>query len=307
MLVVVDTLQEPLKNYLIGAVEGMKTLFKNDVKNELSTEIEQNVVAKVNEMKPIVKSELKEELEEDIEQKMAANVNEAKEDLETKLGVEITKRFEDQAPDLETIMTASTTVMNNILIPQMEQKVTTKVNEVKDVVKSDLKTELDQSLSSGLTGLTQKITNEVDQKTQELTEQITSRIRETQEKVIFAVVRKSDVGNGQAITFDTEIANIGNSMDASSGVFTVKKKGLYAFTFTAVSTSGGHLQIEVLKNGNRIFTIEDFTEKSEENVAASWMSQLEERDTISLRLSVNGIHGCSDDWIHFTGQLLHAE
>ena len=205
-------------------------------------------------------------------------------------------------------MTASTTVMNNILIPQMEQKFTTKVNEVKEVVKSDLKTELDGTLSSELTGLTQKITTQVNEKSQELTEQITTRISETQEKVIFSVVRMSDVGSHD-ITYDTVIANIGDSIDASSGTFTTKKKGLYFFTFTAVSQNEEKgVVIDVKKNGGQLFHIEDGNAKNQANIGKSWMLQLNVGDTIVLRNAGNQLHGCdSEDWIQFSGQLLHAD
>ena len=116
------------------------------------------------------------------------------------------------------------------------------------------------------------------------------------------MVRKSTVERGQPITFDTVIANIGGSIDASSGTFTTQRKGLYFFTFYAVSkSSGSRTHIVVRKNKDQIFRIEDTSTSSDQsNIASSWMLQLNQGDTIDLRLTnENGLHGCvEEDWIH---------
>eukprot|EP00093_Oithona_nana_P011456 11456.XXX_386648_386944_1 [CDS] Oithona nana genome sequencing. len=97
-------------------------------------------------------------------------------------------------------------------------------------------------------------------------------------------------------------------MDATSGTFTAKRKGLYMFTFTAVSASTEKaVYINVNKNGGQLFHIEDGNAKAIANIASSWMLQLDENDTIGLTMESSGLHGCSDeDWVHFTGQLLNA-
>ena len=212
---------------------------------------------------------------------------------------QITNRLEEQVPDLDSIVTASSTIINTILIPQMEQKVTTKVNEIRGIVKSELKSELDQDLSSGMTDLSQQIVTKINE-----------REAAVSEKIIFAVVRKSDIAAGQNITFDTVIANIGESMDATSGTFTAKIRGLYMFTFTTVSQNDkGAVHIWVKKNGSNVFLIEDGNAENQSNISASWMLQLDQGDTILLQNSSGGnaLHGCpSQDWIIFTGQLLNA-
>ena len=115
------------------------------------------------------------------------------------------------------------------------------------------------------------------------------------------------------ITFDTEIANIGNSMDASSGTFTTKRKGLYFFTFYGVSsTANKRTVIWVQKNGKNTLVIEDGENSvTQTNISSSWMLHLDEGETIRLQLNggddYNGLHGCeSEDWIYFTGQLLNS-
>ena len=147
-------------------------------------------------------------------------------------------------------------------------------------------------------------------------------IAETNEKVIFAAVRSSsgNVGPDETITYDTLTANIGEAMVASTGTFKAPKKGLYAFTLSAVSdnTNAGFVSILVLKNGSTAFYIDDespkATEAKEKNISYYWMLDLSENDTVTLKLagtpggsSVVGLHAdTSADWVHFTGQLLHA-
>ena len=190
-----------------GTLEEMMVPFKKEVMNT------------VEAMKIPLKSELKEELTGTVE----AMKTPLKAELKADFDQQITNRLEEQVPDLDTIVTASSTIANNILMPQMEQKVTIKVNEIRGIVKSELKSELDQDLSSGMTDLSQQIVTKINEREEAI-----------DEKIIFAVARKSDVAQGQPITFDTVIANIGESMDATSGTFTAKRKGLYMFTFTAV-------------------------------------------------------------------------
>ena len=132
-----------------------------------------------------------------------------------------------------------------------------------------------------------------------------------EEKIIFAVRQKYDVGGG-TITFNDVIANIGDSMEASSGTFTTKIKGLYSFSFTAPATANDNssgsekVRITVKKNGETLFSTKNKRESFESNIAFSWMLQLDEEDTTSLSLSGGGLHACGNEWIQFTGQLLYA-
>merc|ERR1711860_399271 len=124
--------------------------------------------------------------------------------------------------------------------------------------------------------------------------------------------RKSDVAAGNTITFNSVIANIGDSMEASSGTFTAKRKGLYTFSFSGPmenneGSESKRVVIAVKKNENTLFILQDKTAESfESNTAFSWMLQLDEGNTINLSLNGSGLHGCGNEWIQFTGQLIHA-
>merc|ERR1711860_11621 len=126
----------PMKEEMIGSVKDM---------------VAPLLVRSVEAMKIPLKSELKEELTGTVEAMKTPLKTELKADFDQ----QITNRLEEQVPDLDTIVSASSTIANNILMPQMEQKVTIKVNEIRGIVKNELKSELDQDLSSGMTDLSQ--------------------------------------------------------------------------------------------------------------------------------------------------------
>ena len=317
----IGTLQEmlvPLKEELNGKIEAMKTPLKEDLigtfeemKIPMKTEIKEELSGTVEAMKAPLKSELQESFERQIVSTstsivrdiivpdLSNKVDKLKDEVMNDLRPVVAEM--NATPDLDGIVTASSTIINQVLVPQMEEKVTSKVNQVKEVVKDELKTELDQDLKA------------------EMTQQITSKIIERQEevdgKVIFAVARKTSIESG-TITFDTVIANIGDSMNNSTGTFTTRRSGLYLFTFSALTTDaaeGGFLQVQVHKNNSLELLLEDGRTDmiyGNRNVAYSWMLQLSQGDTISLKIisgtNFTGLHGCGEDWIHFNGQLLNA-
>ena len=81
--------------------------------------------------------------------------------------------IDEYTPNLETIVTASSVIVRN-----------------------HSKSELDQDLSSGMMNLSKQIDTKINKERDELTQDITTQITETQEKIVFAVVRKSTVERG---------------------------------------------------------------------------------------------------------------
>ena len=218
-----------LKQELIGTISAKV----NEVKDDLMSVVDEKLTGKVEAMKAPLKSELQAGFEQqivststsivqdiivpDLDQKLSNKVDKVKEQIMDDLRPIVAEM--NATPDLDAIVIASSTIINQVLVPQMEEKVTSKVNQVKEVVKDELKSELDQDLKA------------------EMIQQIASKIIERQEevdgKVIFAVARKTDARPGTKITFDTVIANIGDSMNNSTGTFTARRSGLYLFMFSA--------------------------------------------------------------------------
>ena len=134
------------------------------------------------------------------------------------------------------------------------------------------------------------------------------------EKVIFAAVRSSS-GNldSGTITYDSLTTNIGNGMNAATGIFTAPTSGLYMFTFSGVTAyeNTAAVTIDVYKSLSHIFVIDDEEDKTsganERNIGYSWIFDLSTGDTVYLSIADGGLHTDSGhDNAYFTGHLLHA-
>ena len=301
--VVIPQLNEKYTLDMAQREERMRTEIKEDMKNEVEEEITAKFQSQINNLKMEV-SELKLALENKIDAKC----------------------------NTDAIVSASATIVNDIIFPQIDRQLTTKVGEMKQEVthqldeaqqqiRSGLKIEFDEDFSTSKDelklNLEEQIVTRFETEQQNLEQTLQDQINDKDDKVIFAAVRKSgDIKKGQTITYDTMIANYGDTMDGENGLFTAKKSGLYMFTFSTV-TSGteGRVKINILVNGANKFVIDDAENgsgeglKGQRNISYSWMLVMAQDDTISMNIYNGnkewvGLHVCSEDWIHFTGQLL---
>ena len=126
--------------------------------------------------------------------------------------------------------------------------------------------------------------------------------------ISFAAVKKmTNVRTGQYITYNELIHNEGSGMHAASGTFTAPQGGVYFFTISAVSNgSSKDLYIDVIKNGNKEFDIDDRSEADMTNVSYQWMLRLNQGDSVKLRVAPgsDSLYVDADDQVHFTGQLV---
>lgn len=60
------------------------------------------------------------------------------------------------------------------------------------------------------------------------------------------------LGNGQVIKYDRILTNIGSGYDSRTGHFTAKETGIYHFSITAMGLSGAVLNLNLVKNGQRL-------------------------------------------------------
>ena len=156
-----------IKEEVLEVIQDMKEPLKEEITNHLREQVPDS-----HEIVAVSTKIVQDVVIPEIEQRIVNKVNEAKEEVHGKLqsvvDEQVTKRFEEQDPDLESIVTASATIVNTIVVPQMEEKVTAKVHEVKELIEDNLKTKIDQGMSSGLDGLTQQMTSQVNEKSEDL-------------------------------------------------------------------------------------------------------------------------------------------
>ena len=117
------------------------------------------------------------------------------------------------------------------------------------------------------------------------------------------------------ITFDEAVTNIGNGMDADSGVFTAPVSGIYTFSFAAkVTTMPPALAtIQVLKGGKVEFYFGEFNHRQPildfEGIIHSWMMSLVQNEEVHLKMDEKSerflVNPENKNFIWFNGQLLY--
>ena len=127
-----------------------------------------------------------------------------------------------------------------------------------------------------------------------------------EERVIFQAQRTTGPGDSITgdITYNIAPINLGNCMNKESGVFTVTKPGIYAFSFSGQSRDKSSHTL-VKKNGSSYFAIGDHNTTPENNISFNWLMELSAGDEIKLHVESGGTYlANSNHWLVFTGQLL---
>ena len=231
---------------------------------------------------------------EEEKRKMVTQFETEKEKLEAKME-KIEEKFDEEKRTLASNLQQKEQDLESHLETEIETKV--------DSQKQSLQTELQQDITTKIIAQQSIIQQQL--------------LDEMNAKVIFGAIRdhsSGDVSPGATITFDKLVTNYKDAMDISSGKFTAPKKGVYLFSVSAVSSNiEGYVKIQVTKNDNKLFWIDDgeggnTPNGKQRNIAYVWMSELNSDDTIHLQIFSGsgyvGLHVCNDDFVHFTGQLL---
>ena len=141
---------------------------------------------------------------------------------------------------------------------------------------------------------------------------------EVHNKVIFSAIRKysgNSVAPGSVITYTDVDVNLKNGLEPETGEFHAPVSGVYSFTFSGRGDDKDEDDnIWVYKNNLRYLLIRDSFNAQREaiyrkNLSYVWTMKLQAGDVIKLKLmnDENGLYVDSDEFIFFTGQLLHAQ
>lgn len=133
--------------------------------------------------------------------------------------------------------------------------------------------------------------------------------------VYFYVQKNASHLGGGKVSFELTRLNIGGAMDASSGIFTVPRNGVYSFAFTSVGTFSttryvGLLRVALALNGIEIGNGVTVTHDNASTHTVSVHSILELNAGDKVWIIITGISPESymDDSsslnTHFTGHLL---
>ena len=114
-----------------------------------------------------------------------------------------------------------------------------------------------------------------------------------------------------AIPFEVTTLNVGNAMNAQSGIFTAPKPGIYFFSFSGIGSPNSFTRPQLYLNGNVIGTglAEDGASDFPTFTLQSTL-QLNAGDQVSLKLELGGNGYLFDQdyhFTHFTGWLLQED
>jgi len=116
--------------------------------------------------------------------------------------------------------------------------------------------------------------------------------------------------------FQKEYLNLGGGMNMGSGVFTVPKAGIYAFSFKGLgnaysSSYAGHGAVDLQRNGAIVAGGYSIISGASSNTFSTIYVQatlkLNKGDTIVIRHSGGVIHSSSDMHVQFVGTLIEED
>ena len=128
--------------------------------------------------------------------------------------------------------------------------------------------------------------------------------------VYFYVQRSTDFSTeGVPISFELTRLNVGNAMNAATGIFMAPRPGIYFFSFSGIDSQDGYICPQLYLNDNRIASGYGDTVHYSTFTVQSTL-QLNARDQISLKLNSVSSGNLNDDgshYNHFTGWLLQED
>ncbi len=108
------------------------------------------------------------------------------------------------------------------------------------------------------------------------------------------------------MTYNHVRANVGNSIDIETGIFTAPVDGVFRFSFAGIlysDESFGPGDVRAYKNGHSFYR--SYTKSTADQLTTTWSMELKSGDTVHVWIA-NGAFYASNDgfYIHFIGQLL---
>ena len=188
---------------------------------------------------------------------------------------------------------------------EADAKIEAKVDQVKEEIEKDVKAEIlaetNASIDSKI-GPFQEINSKMT-----TFQGIIEELQDSKTKtVVFHAIRNTGDRFKGDITYDIVPTNVGNVMNAGTGVFTTPYDGTYFFTVVGLSPdSERYIRIYFVKNGvpTENFIWHDKGGKVEQTLSYQWMLKLNVGDR--LKLQVDYDFYADSEWpVIFTGQLV---
>ena len=253
------------------------------------------------------------------------------------------KAIEERTIDLDNVVRAATQIVNDVILPQMERQMDTKVEAMEGQMRNEFEMkfqaekealalqfankeeELEQKFANKEEELEQKFNDEREIFKSEMQEEFNAQetalqtkleeklmTDEVQPEVLFHVIDNTYNNNHiqpGIIKFTEAPINLGNSVDPNTGIFSATTSGVFFFTFSSTTSSreAGLSEVEILKNGVRFNIIYDSNGNNKyNNLNSSWMMSLQEGDEVKLKVRNGELFANENINLIWTGRLLKA-
>ena len=242
------------------------------------------------------------------------------------------KAIEERTIDLDNVVRAATQIVNDVILPQMERQMDTKVEAMEGQMRNEFemkfqaeKEALALQFANKEEELEQKFNDEREIFKSEMQEEFNAQetalqtkleeklmTDEVQPEVLFHVIDNT-INNNHIqpgiIKFTEAPINLGNSVDPNTGIFSATTSGVFFFTFSSMTSNqeAGRSEVEILKNGVRFNIIYDSNGNNKHNnLNSSWMMSLQEGDEVKLKVLNGELFANENINLIWTGHLLKA-
>jgi len=245
----------------------------------------------------------------------------------------VTEAIEERTIDLDNVVRAATQIVNDVILPQMERQMGTKVEAMEGQMRNEFEMKFQaekEELALQCANKKEELVLHLEQKFNDEKEIFKSEMQEefhaqetafqskleekltigVQPEIFFHVIdENSNHIQPGIIKFNKAPINIGNSVDPNTGIFSAPTSGVFFFTFSSMTshTVTGTTQVEILKNDERFNIVYDSNGNNKNNnLNSSWMMALQEGDQVKLKIYTGKLYGNVNVHLIWTGHLLKA-
>ena len=121
-------------------------------------------------------------------------------------------------------------------------------------------------------------------------------------RIIFSAYKAEGGYFSGDVTYTREVANVGNGLDISSGVFSCPQSGLYMLSFSGeAGNDATWTHVSIYINGVEDFLVGSITNADRNYISHTWLSYLNYNDKVNLRITLGQMYSYSNRRITFNG------
>ena len=122
-------------------------------------------------------------------------------------------------------------------------------------------------------------------------------------RIIFSAYKAEGGYFSGDVTYTREVANVGNGLDISSGVFSCPQSGLYMLSFSGLTVVPNYTYVRIYINGVEDFLLQSSTtaDVNIDVISHTWLVHLNSNDKVNLKITHGEMYSSSVQRITFNG------